>query len=255
MCLLLIAYKRHPNYKLIVAANRDELHERPTEPAHFWTEDNSLLAGKDLKENGTWMGITKNGRFAALTNYRDMSSIKADAPTRGKLVSNFLLGKTETADYHKILLTKAKLYNGYNLIIGNVDNLFYFSNISMEFKKLEVGIYGLSNHLLDTPWPKVTKAKREFTQILENEQPSEEEIFSLLYDSTKFPKKDLPKTGLSKEMEMLVSPIFTVTEKYGTRSSTVILINNDNTISFTEKSFDAKKEDFNRSHFSFNIEK
>lgn len=255
MCLLLIAYKKHPNYELIVAANRDEFHERPTEPAHFWTKDNYLLAGKDLKENGTWMGITKNGRFAALTNYRDMSSIKTDAPTRGKLVSNFLLENIAPIDYHKILLAKAEQYNGYNLILGNVDDLFYFSNVSRNFKKLEEGIFGLSNHLLDTPWPKVTKAKKEFTQILEDQQPNEEEIFSLLYDSTTFPDGTLPKTGLSTEMERLVSPIFTVTEKYGTRSSTVILINNDNTVSFTEKSFNAKKENFNKSHFSFKIEK
>ncbi len=255
MCLLLIAYKRHPNYKLIVAANRDEFHERPTVPAHFWTGDNSLLAGKDLKENGTWMGITKSGRFASLTNYRDMSSIKIDAPTRGKLVTSFLLINTEPADYHKTLATKADQYNGYNLIFGNVDNLFYFSNISMVFKKLEDGTYGLSNHLLDTPWPKVIKAKQTFLEILKDEQPKEEEIFSLLYDSISFPDKELPKTGLSIEMERLVSPIFTVTEKYGTRSSTVILINNDNTVSFTEKSFNSKKENFNRSHYNFKIEK
>lgn len=253
MCLLLIAYKKHPNYKIIVAANRDEFHERPTKPAHFWTENNSLLAGKDLKENGTWLGITKTGRFAALTNYRDMSKIKTNAPTRGKLVSNFLLENIDAKDYHKILLKKSDEYNGYNLIFGDINNLFYLSNVSREFKEINERIHGLSNHLLDTPWPKVTKAKQKFMEILKDNKPHEEKIFSLLFDSTTFPDKDLPKTGLPAEMERLVSPIFTVTEKYGTRSSTVILIDNDDNISFTEKSFNSKKENINTNHFSFKI--
>jgi uncharacterized protein with NRDE domain len=254
MCLLLLAIENHPKYKLIIAANRDEFYKRPAEPAHFWSEDKFLLAGKDLEGNGTWLGITKNGKFAALTNYRDMSKIKANAPTRGKLVTNFLLENIEPENYSKSLLDKADNYNGYNLIFGNVQKLFYFSNISKDFTEVKKVIHGLSNHLLNTPWPKVVKAKEKFEMLLKQMQIREEQIFNLLYDNTTFEENLLPQTGLSIEMEKLVSPIFTITENYGTRSSTVILIDNDNNVSFTEKSYNNKSENFNTSHFDFKLE-
>jgi uncharacterized protein with NRDE domain len=254
MCLLLLANKNHPKYKLIIAANRDEFYKRPAEPAQFWNKNKFLLAGKDLEGKGTWLGITKNGKFAALTNYRDISKIKANAPTRGKLVSDFLLENIKPENYCKSLLNKADDYNGYNLIFGNIQKLFYFSNISKDFTEVKKGIHGLSNHLLDTPWPKVVKAKEEFEKLLKKEQINEKQIFNLLYDNTTFKEKLLPKTGLPIEMEKLVSPIFTLTENYGTRSSSVILIDNYNNVSFTEKSYNNKKENFNSNHFEFKIE-
>jgi uncharacterized protein with NRDE domain len=254
MCLLLLANECRLKYKLIIAANRDEFYKRPTESAHFWAENKFLLAGKDLEGNGTWLGITKNGKFAALTNYRDMSKIKANAPTRGMLVINFLLENTEPKNYSKFLINKAGEFNGYNLIFGNVQKLFYFSNISKDFIEVKKGVHGLSNHLLDTPWPKVVKAKEEFEMLLKKEKINEEQIFNLLYDNTTFEENLLPQTGLSIEMEKLVSPIFTITKNYGTRSSTVILIDYNGNVSFTEKSFNNKKENFNTSHFDFKIE-
>lgn len=254
MCLLLLAKERAENYKLIIAANRDEFYERPTEPAHFWEENNLLLAGKDLKESGTWLGITKTGKFAALTNYRDMSKIKNNAPTRGKIVTECLTENIRPNEYQKILLNTADKYNGYNIIFGGIKNLFYFSNISKEFIEVKNGIHGLSNHLLDTPWPKVVKAKNDFEKLLNGKEINEEDIFNLLYDNTIFIENELPKTGLPLELEKLVSPIFTISENYGTRSSTVIIVDNENNVSFTEKSFNNKKENFNTSHFDFKIE-
>ncbi len=253
MCLLLLAYKTHPNYKLIIAANRDEFYERPALPLHNWEGNPELFAGKDIQGKGTWLGITKNGKIAAITNYRDMNKIKLDAPSRGKLVTDFLLHKTTSENYSNILLETADMYNGYNLIYGDVDNLFYFSNINKEPIKLSSGIHGLSNHLLDTPWPKVVKSKKEFFKIIEEENPSEDKLFQLLGDNEIF-NKDLPETGLGKELERMVSPIFTVTEKYGTRSSSVILVDLHENVTFTEKSLINENKKWKISSFNFKIE-
>jgi uncharacterized protein with NRDE domain len=252
MCLLLLAYKTHPNNKLIIAANRDEFYERPALPLHKWESTPEIFAGKDIQGKGTWLGITKNGKIAAITNYRDMNKIKADAPTRGKLITDFLLRKTTAEKYSDILLETADTYNGYNLIYGDVDNLFYFSNINKEPIKLSSGIHGISNHLLDTPWPKVVKSKKEFTKIISEKNPSEDKLFQLLRDSEIF-NKELPDTGLGKELERMVSPIFTVTEKYGTRSSSVIFVDLDNNVTFTEKSLVNENKKWKTSSFNFKI--
>lgn len=254
MCLLLLSFKTNPNYKLIIAANRDEFYERPTASLNMWENHPELFAGKDLKEKGTWLGITKNGRIAAITNYRDMASIKNDAPTRGKLVTDFLLNDMNPEEYSDILLEKAAIYNGYNIIYGNIDSLYYFSNINKKSMNLSAGIFGLSNHLLDSPWPKVIKGKTIFSKILEEPEPSKDKLFDLLRDNEIYPDETLPETGLGKEVERMVSPIFTVTEKYGTRSSSVIFVDNDNNIEFTEKSYNIKNEEWKTDSFSFKIE-
>jgi uncharacterized protein with NRDE domain len=253
MCLLLLAYKTHPNYKLIIAANRDEFYERPALPLHNWESTPELFAGKDIQGKGTWLGITKNGKIAAITNYRDMNKIKFDAPTRGKLITDFLLRDTPAEKYSDILLETAEMYNGYNLIYGYVDNLFYFSNINKEPVELPAGIHGLSNHLLDTPWPKVVKSKKKFSKIMEEKNPPEDKLFELLSDNEIF-DKDLPDTGLGKELERMVSPISTVTEKYGTRSSSVIFVNLDNNVRFTEKSLINENKKWKTSSINFKIE-
>lgn len=255
MCLLLLGYKVHPEYELILAANRDEFYERPTEPLHKWNDHPELFAGRDLKEKGTWLGVAQNGKIAAITNYRDMAKIMIDAPTRGKLVTNFLIGETTAEEYSNILLETADIYNGYNLIFGNVDDLYYFSNLTKKPIKLSTGIHGLSNHLLDTPWSKVVKGKKEFAQIIKEENPSKEKLFKLLRDNEIFPDNELPETGLGKEFERLVSPIFTSTEKYGTRSSSVILVDINNNIEFIEKSFNKKNNEWKTSSFYFKIDK
>ena len=255
MCLLLISNNYHPDYKLIVAANRDEFYHRPTKKARFWNEHPELLAGKDLEAGGTWSGITKNGRFAAITNYRDMKSIKDNAPSRGDLVKNFLLSGSSPETFGNELIQYAQLYNGYNLLYSDFESTYYFSNQLKKQQKLSPGIYGLSNHLLDTPWPKVSLSKKSFTRIFSQKKFSADDLFTILRDDRQSPDNELPATGLSLELERAVSPVFIRSERYGTRSSTVLLVNKKDEVLFIEKSLDVKTSEWNESKFEFKIER
>ncbi len=254
MCLIVFALNQHKDYKLIFAANRDEFYNRPSSPAKFWDHYPNLLAGKDLKEGGTWMGITKQGTFAAITNYRDLSSLKLNAPSRGYIVKNFLVNDYSMESFSEYLINTGSSYNGFNLLYGNVDKLFYFSNYNNVDKKIERGIHGLSNHLLDTPWFKVVKSKNEFEQVIKKNNFTTEDIFKVLSDSTLSPDDQLPDTGLDYEREKIISSIFIKTEEYGTRCSTVVTVDKNNFVNFIEKTFDKASKDFSEVTFSFQIE-
>ena len=254
MCLLLFSHEHHPNYKMIVAANRDEFYNRPTKPAHFWEDKSFLLAGKDLQAGGTWLGITKQGRFAAITNYREMQNIIIDSPSRGKLVTDFLENNASVKSYSGSLLNTAKLYNGYNLITMDSKEISYFSNKTNKVLTLSSGIYALSNHLLDTPWPKVEKSRKSFISIIDNKTISTDDLFNVLSDTSTPPDELLPDTGLELEIERAVSPVFVATPFYGTRSSTVILIDRMNNVTFIEKSLNIAKNEWVWSSFQFRIE-
>jgi len=239
MCLILLGINSHPDYKLILTGNRDEFYDRPTAKATFWDEAPSLLAGKDLLGRGTWFGITKGGRIAAISNYRDPKSVKNGAPSRGRLVSSFLLGNHSPASYLDGLTGEADRYNGYNLIVGRKDRLFWYSNRSNGIKELGPGIYGVSNHLLDTPWPKVIKGKSEFTGLVSRPiLAGPDEFFNMLTDRTVASDKDLPDTRVGLDRERMLSPIFVSSPDYGTRSSTLLLIDRDNRVTFIERTFD-----------------
>lgn len=254
MCLLLVSYKNHPKYKLIIAANRDEFYNRPAEPAKFWNDYPNLLAGRDLEAGGTWLGITKKGRFAAITNYRDLKNIKREAPSRGELVTRFLTGNDSPRDFSEDLMSTAGNYNGYNLLYSDLNEFYYFSNQTKKAIRLEPGTYGLSNHLLDTPWHKVEKSKRSFKDNLKAENINANDLFEILSD-TSIPKdEDLPDTGLELEIERAVAPVFVSTALYGTRSSTVILMDMDNHITFIEKSFMLDSKEWDTVEFSFILE-
>jgi uncharacterized protein with NRDE domain len=240
MCLLLMALNRHPAYPLVLLANRDEYYDRPSAPACFWEEGPSVLAGKDLRAGGTWLGITTKGRIAAITNYRDPASIKECAPSRGRLVKNFLVGQESPSEYFKKLDEEANRFNGFNLIIGDKDQLYWYSNRSQRVYPLSAGIHGLSNHLLDTPWPKVAESKDALAHLLsEQEDPPLEELFRILTDRTIADDKHLPDTGVGLEWERILSPIFIVSPTYGTRSSTVLLIDAQDRVTFVEKTFNS----------------
>lgn len=254
MCLLLISHNTNPEFPFIVAANRDEFYSRPTEKAGFWKEYTGLLAGKDIEAGGTWLGITKSGRFAGITNYRDMRRIKENAPTRGLLTLNFLVSGIPASQYGENLKKKAAEYNGYNLLFSDKENLFYFSNQTGELSRLDPGIYGLSNHLLDTPWPKVVQSKNAFIDAVSKDKVIPEDLFNILSDDREAPDDQLPETGLSRELEKTVSPIFIKSDRYGTRSSTVILINSMNEVLFIEKSLDIGTGKWVESNFSFLLE-
>lgn len=240
MCLLFAAIKCHPQYKLILAANRDEFYNRPTVPARFWKEAPGLLAGRDLEGGGTWLGINKEGKIAALTNYRDPASHRESAPSRGKLVSDFLMGKDEPQTYCSRLSRKASIYNGFNLLAGNVEEHCWFSNLGDGPRLLPPGLYGLSNRLLDTPWPKVTRGKEALRPSLTGKRPFDpEEILYLLADRTPAPDSELPDTGVGLEKERMLSPMFIAGAFYGTRSSTVVSIDLLGRATFIERTYDS----------------
>lgn len=254
MCLILFAWKVHPNFPLVFAANRDEFHERPSAPADFWDDEPDLLAGRDLRDGGTWLGITRRGRVAAITNYRDPASLKIGAPSRGMLVSDYLRGREEPEAYLGRIMPGADRFNGFNLLVGDPDELFCFSNRGAR-EHLKPGIYGLSNHLLDTSWPKVAQGKRALEALLQGEKDlTPEALFALLADRTRAPDDRLPDTGIGLEWERLLSPIFIENPAYGTRSSTVLLIDRNAGVTFIERVFNGAADPWMTSRFTFRIE-
>ncbi|MBE4907505.1 NRDE family protein [Bacillus luteolus] len=238
MCLILFSYNTHPTYKLIVAANRDEFYERPTAPAHFWKDNSMILAGRDLKAMGTWMGVSTTGRFAALTNYRDPMEDTAGKRSRGDLVSYFLNTSISSKQYMERIAMERRKYPGFNFIAYDSNKLFYYSNIENKIKQLESGIYGVSNHLLDTEWPKVTRGKEGLARISNQDTDSMvEDLFMLLQNTDPVPDQLLPTTGVSLEWERRLSPLFIISgEGYGTRCSTVLLMT-DKEIQYIERTY------------------
>ena len=238
MCLVLLARDAHPDYRLIIAANRDEFYDRPTAPAARWPDAPAVLGGRDLQAGGTWLGIDRSGRFAAVTNYRQGRREAAAPRSRGLLVSEFLLNTGDPRRYVERVAAEADLYNGFNLLAGDAGELLYFSNRGGPPRALEPGIYGLSNHLLDTPWPKVTATKGALEELLTRD-PAEliPRLFDLLSDQGQAEDHLLPRTGVSLEWERLLSAAFIVSKGYGTRSSTVILVGPDGRIVFEERTF------------------
>lgn len=237
MCLTVFAYRVHKQYPLILATNRDEFYKRPTRPAQFWDEHPNLLAGQDLKAGGTWMGITKNHRFAALTNYRDMTNVKENAPSRGHLVSDFLKSDVSPVDYFQSLKPNAAEFNGFNLLFGTTDKLYYFNNEHIKLRELEAGYYSLSNAFLNTKWPKTEKALSDFKSLIENNTLKENQLFNLLQNTQTYPDHKLPSTGLPLEKERMVSSIFIQSDDYGTRCSTLLFADPDGETTFIEKSY------------------
>lgn len=239
MCLIVFAYQSHPEYKLILAANRDEFYDRPTELADFWDDTPDILAGRDLKAGGTWMGITRSGRFAALTNYRQVGNDNFGAPSRGMLVKEYL---TEPVDPHKYLthVNSQKIaYDGFNFVAGGHGGLFYYSNQTGEIQQVSPGMYGLSNHLLNTSWPKVSKAKQGLSRLLRTPGPFDvETLFGIMADQSCPEDDQLPDTGVGLEWERLLSPIFITSEIYGTRSTSLILWKTNDQVLFMERTFD-----------------
>lgn len=237
MCLILVAWQVHPDWPLVVAANRDEFYARRSAGADFWPDHPGVLAGRDLEAGGTWLGISRTGRFAALTNYRDPAANRPDAPSRGHLVADFLTGHLGIDDYLAALSPAD--YNGVNLLLGDATGngrLLAFSNVSMEKHEVAPGVYGLSNALLDTPWPKVGAGKTAFEAALAA-LPDEIGLWRLLRDDTIHPDDALPATGVPLEWERLLSAAFIRGTDYGTRCSTVLKVGADGTTSFDEQSW------------------
>jgi len=235
MCLILFAWRRHPEWQLVVAANRDEFHARPTRAADFWDEGD-LLAGRDLQGGGTWLGVTRSGRFAALTNVREPGRAPpADPRSRGELVRGFLLGDASPAAWAASLDGEA--YPGFNLLLGDAERLVWTSNRGGT-RELEPGLYGVSNGGLDAPWPKVTGGKRALSEALESQSPDDGALLELLADTSAPPDAALPDTGVGLELERRLAPRFLVGEAYGTRCSTALWLDPARGCRFTEQNFD-----------------
>lgn len=239
MCLILLAFRAHERYPLIVAANRDEHHHRPAAAAAYWDDHPQIYGGRDLEKGGTWMGITRTGRFAAITNYRDGLPAPAAPRSRGALVSGFLTGEHTAQDFAGAIAPVQDQYGGFGLIAGDMDTLMFCSNRGASASAVTPGIHGLSNHLLDTPWPKI----RRGTAVLQTALASPDEaalaaaLFDMLGDRTAADDKLLPDTGVPRQRERELSPAFICGEHYGTRTSTVMLVQASGDVLFHEKRY------------------
>jgi uncharacterized protein with NRDE domain len=275
MCLIVFAFDDHPDYELILGANRDEFYERPTTPARFWKDHPHVLAGRDEKAGGTWMGVTRSGAWAAITNVRNPGLHDPDAPSRGRLVSDYLEEEPNPRAY--LEQVDADAYNGFNLLVGTPHEVRYLSNVDNGIREIDAGVHGLSNRVLNAPWPKVEAARERLRDLdpdptgavgpaPDGEDPPEAgdprlpesaddpvaAVLDLLDDREPFPDEALPDTGVGLETERMLSPIFIESESYGTRSSTVLLIGRDGTVTFAEKTFDRGAADATR-RFHFRV--
>ncbi len=240
MCLLVFAWKTHPNYPLVFTGNRDELHARPSLAAGFWEDTPEILGGRDLQAGGTWLGVTTGGLFAVVTNYRTGLNPAKAPRSRGELTADFLRGSASAESYIRGVAERSTEYGAFSLIVGDRALLWYFSNRGEPEPRVVLpGIHGLSNHLLDTPWPKVTRSRETLAPLLEERSLNEEALFTLLSNRTPAPEAQLPDTGIGRERERQISPVFVVNQTYGTRCSSVILFHKNSGIRFAERRFDA----------------
>lgn len=254
MCLILFSWRRHPDYPLVVAANRDEFHDRPTAAAGYWQEAPQILAGRDRQEGGTWLGVDRRGRIAAVTNYRNPSAERKNAHSRGELVINFLLQSQAANEYLHKLQPDCHQYNGFNLFLCDQSGIHYLASQTGEIHALAAGLYGCSNGLPDAPWPKVEQGKHGLGRLMKAGIAIDiEDIFALLSNRSPFPDESLPDTGVGLDRERMLAPVFVRSRDYGTRSSTVVIIDRDARLSFAERSFDENGEITGTVRYQFNI--
>ncbi len=234
MCLIVFAWRPAHSQPLILAANRDEFYARPTSPLARWEEAAHVYAGRDLEAGGTWLGISADGRFAALTNIRN-----PDKPlgrrSRGELVAHFLSSSLPIDEYLHEVAKRSAEYGGFNLLVGNRQELHFLNAVDPTPQRLQAGVYGVSNAGLDTPWPKLLKAKAALSEHLHDVQP--EALFRFLADPQAAPDAELPNTGVGLATEKLLSSVFIASPNYGTRASTVLIVNADGSRRMIERSF------------------
>ena len=249
MCLILFAWRAHPAHALVVAANRDEYFERPSSAAAFWVDAPEVLAGRDLTAQGTWLGVTQAGRFASITNYRNPAERMATAPSRGRLVADFLTQDDRPSAYFAGVAPQAHEYNGFSMLAADRRSLAFYSNREGVVRDVEPGVHGLSNHLLDTPWPKVEKGKEALGALLD--RPFDPEAYlQLLGDTEPAHDPHLPDTGVGIEWERKLSSIRIAGGHYGTRCSTVVCIGTDGKVEFWERSYDREGAAIGTLYFS-----
>ena len=252
MCLIAFAIDSHPRYNLVLVANRDEYRSRPTGPLDFWNDAPHVLAGRDRQAGGTWIGVTTGGKLAAVTNYRDARQQVLHPHSRGLLVADYLRDYAmKPADLQAHLMENGNLYDGFNLLYGTFHELNYFTNRGGSSGPISPGIHALSNHLLDTRWPKVVTARERLTAVLQQPQLSIEDLFSTVADPSPFATHLLPDTGIGPERERLLSPLFIKGDTYGTRSTTVVLGDRNGEVAIFEQGHDLP--DSPRRSFTFQL--
>jgi uncharacterized protein with NRDE domain len=250
MCLILVAWRAHPRYPCVVAANRDEYFGRPTAEADWWPAPSVILAGRDLQAGGTWLGVSRGGRFAALTNFRDPAAMSRDAPSRGALVTAFLENAWATAEGLAEIARRGERCNPFNVLCSDGETLGIYESTTGQARVLEPGVYALSNHLLDTPWPKVKQAKSRLAEALDD-LPQSAAMLDLLRDSEPAIDEELPRTGVSLELERMLSSAFVSGEEYGTRCSTIVTTSSEGKIDFSEWTWDPSGEPAGMTRYQF----
>ncbi len=255
MCLIFVAHQVHERYRLVVAANRDEFYARPTKAAEFWPQAPAVLAGRDLEAGGTWLGISKSGRFAAVTNYRDAEAHSPGAKSRGELVRGFLVSTASPTDYASDLRARGAEYSGFGLLIGDASALWYCSNRVEHSHGLAPGIYGLSNHLLDTPWPKVERGKAMFWELLQTPEIVAERLLDMMYDTSETPPAGQDVADQDTGFERALSAMFVRSPRYGTRSTTVVLVEYSGEVEFLERSYPPGVAQTEQTQYRFSLER
>lgn len=235
MCLILFAYRQRDDYPLILIANRDEYYARPTRSAHWWPQA-PVLAGRDLEAGGTWLGISRGGRLAAVTNVREPGGMKAGKISRGELTRDFLGGSTDATAYLEAVASRANDYAGFNLLLGDVDELLFYSNRGGEIRRIEPGVHGISNGSFDEPWPKLSSGKAELASLLRG-RVDPQNLMEILTDHRIAEDHQLPSTGVPLDVERMLSSRFIRSPEYGTRACTVLLIGADGRVAFREQNF------------------
>lgn len=257
MCLIIFSHQLDRRYPLVLAANRDEFFNRATDQANFWVGSEStqtILAGKDLTAGGTWLGVTKTGRFAAVTNIRDPSQLEQKPRSRGELTLNFLAGHQSPHEYCDSLSERFDEFAGYNLLVGDKQTMYYVNNLEQKLWQLDAGLYGLSNGLLNSSWPKVNQGRSELQHLLEAEQPlTTDSLIAMMNNRTRASDEELPDTGLPVELESKLSAAFIQNpqRRYGTRCSTAIIIESTGNTRFTEQNYDDFGNATERHFFQF----
>ncbi len=239
MCLVLAAYDNHPDYKLVLIANRDEFHDRPCKKLHNWDTDTSIQAGKDLEAGGTWLGVSIAGKVATVTNVRKPSSYASALRSRGLLVTDFLESSINIDQFNQELIHSAHNYAGYNLLTFDQSQLCCFNNVTGSLEKLDPGIYTLSNADIHTSWPKTSRIRSNFESLSSNNENKDfsENLFRIMRDDQKASDEMLPVTGVSKQVEKQLSSIFIKGEHYGTRCTSIITIDKKGLMNFYERSY------------------
>jgi uncharacterized protein with NRDE domain len=256
MCLLVLAWLSHPRYRLVVAGNRDEFHDRPAAPLGWWTDVPGILAGRDLRAGGTWMGLSRSGRFGVVTNFRNVEAAAPEgSPSRGQLVPRFLGDRGTPGRFVEDLREGTARFAGFNLLVGGPSTLHYYSNVVDEDpRELPPGIYGLSNHRLDEPWPKLTRTRAHFAAALAQDDPTPADLLDLLADDEPAGPVAAATSGLPEELERALSAPFVRHERYGTRCSTLVRVEHGGRTVVHERRFDARGTQSGSSRFEFQDE-